>query len=67
MLVIGGRDPSYNGTSTDTSWQDVDPWTSNGNHGMHIFDMSVWAWTGSYSPNTTYQRPDVVQLHYANK
>ena len=67
MLVIGGRGPSYNGTLTGTSWQTVDPWTSNGNHGMHIFDMSAWAWTGSYSPNTTYQRPLVVQQYYANK
>ena len=62
MLVIGGREPSYNGTLTG-----LDPWTSNGNHGMHIFDMSAWTWTGSYSPNARYQRPTVVQQHYASQ
>ena len=67
MLVIGGRDPSYNGTLTGTAWAGVDPWTSNGNHGMHIFDMSTWAWTGSYSPSASYQRPTIVQQHYASQ
>jgi hypothetical protein len=64
MLVIGGREPSDDAL---TGWTNVDPWTLNGNRGMHIFDMSMWAWTGSYSPNARYQRPTVVQQHYASQ
>jgi len=65
MLVLGGRDPSYNGT-LKAGWTTVDPWTSSGMHGMNIFDMTAWAWTGSYSPSATYRRPTLVQQHYTN-
>jgi hypothetical protein len=60
MLVMGGRDPSYN-ESTGLAWQTVDPWT----WGMMFFNMTAWAWTGNYIPNATYQRPALVQQHYA--
>jgi hypothetical protein len=62
MLIMGGRDPSYNGTS-GLAWETVDPWT----WGMMFFNMTAWAWTGSYSPNATYQRPALVQQHYATQ
>jgi hypothetical protein len=56
---MGGRDPSYIGSG----WQTVDPWT----WGMMFFNMTAWAWTGSYIPNATYQRPALVQQHYATQ
>ena len=59
MLVMGGRDPSYGGYS----WETVDPWA----WGMMFFNMTAWAWTGSYMPNATYQRPALVQQHYATQ
>jgi hypothetical protein len=62
MLVMGGRDPSNNG-STGLGWQSVDPWT----WGMMFFNMTAWAWTGNYIPNATYQRPALVQQHYATQ
>jgi hypothetical protein len=62
MLVMGGRDPSYNGSS-GLAWESVDPWA----WGMMFFNMTAWAWTGSYSPNSTYQRPALVQQHYATQ
>jgi hypothetical protein len=62
MLVMGGRDPSYNGSS-GLAWERVDPWT----WGMMFFNMTAWAWTSSYSPNATYQRPALVQQHYATQ
>jgi hypothetical protein len=34
---------------------------------MMFFNMTAWAWTGSYSPNATYQRPALVQQHYATQ
>lgn len=61
MLVIGGRDPAWNGTANEgTQWASTDPWSN----GMNIFDMTAWAWTGSYTPGHTYERPTVVQNHY---
>jgi hypothetical protein len=62
MLVMGGRDPSQN-ASSGLAWETVDPWT----WGMMFFNMTAWAWTGSYSPNATYQRPALVQQHYATQ
>jgi hypothetical protein len=62
MLVMGGRDPSYN-ESSGLAWESVDPWT----WGMMFFNMTAWAWTGNYIPNATYQRPALVQQHYATQ
>lgn len=62
MLVMGGRDPSYNGSS-GVAWQTVDPWA----WGMMFFNMTAWVWTDSYIPNATYQRPALVQQHYATQ
>lgn len=64
MLVIGGRDPSWNGTADGgTQWEASDPWIK----GMNIFDMTAWAWTGSYDPSHSYQRPTIVQQYYNNQ
>jgi len=31
---------------------------------MMFFNMTAWAWTGSYNPQATYQRPALVQQYY---
>lgn len=59
---MGGRDPSYN-ESSGLAWQTVDPWA----WGMMFFNMTAWAWTDNYIPNATYQRPALVQQHYATQ
>ena len=62
MLVIGGRDPSIQNSDTLYFWDGADPWT----RGMNIFDMTSLTWTADYSPTVTYERPAMVQKHYAN-